>query len=129
MVFLLWLAKLSGTKNQSPNQNQFVPAKVSSVQENQNFFVGAFEYRDVAMCMPYGFFSRPHMGQEILMLDSNKRNVTLGAISESKQMPSIKEGEVIIRSNGGAYIHLKSDGCVSVNGLLISKTGQILVNS
>jgi hypothetical protein len=38
-------------------------------------------------------------------------------------------GEVKITSLSGAYIHLKNDGSIELNGLLISKEGKIIEQS
>lgn len=122
----MWLAKSAAPKSQGSFGCQFRPARVSWIEQYHSFFVGEFEYRDLPVCSPFGFFSLPPKGQEVLILDSQQRNLLVGAVTESSQLPHIQEGEVLVRANSGAFLHLKSDGSVSINGLVIGQDGNIV---
>lgn len=39
---------------------------------------------------------------------------------------NLKPGELFLSSTGGATIHLKDDGSVCINGIVITKDGKIL---
>ena len=52
--------------------------------------------------------------------------VCIGVESDSS---AVGYGEVKITSLSGAYIHLKNDGSIELNGLLISKEGKIIEQS
>ena len=74
--------------------------------------------RNVDFYSPYGYISCvPKGGGE---------QVCIGVESDSS---AVGYGEVKITSLSGAYIHLKNDGSIELNGLLISKEGKIIEQS
>lgn len=73
--------------------------------------------------MPYGFYSRPCEQDEVLILPTEDgKYVLLGNLFQPGQ---IGRGEVMLKAKSGAYLHLKSDGSVEINGLVILPDGTI----
>ena len=60
-----------------------------------------------------GFFSLPPGGESAVVLPLEDGEVCLGVIGEAD---GLEEGEVMLRSRGGASLTLKNDGRVLVNG-------------
>lgn len=78
--------------------------------------------RNVKVYAPYGYsFSLP-AGSELLMTRSAGEQVSFGT---EMKADSVSEGEIKIASASGAYIYLKNDGSVIINGLKINSKGVI----
>lgn len=82
---------------------------------------GTVAMRDVKSYAPYGYTSAPPVGEEVMLLPSTDGQVLIGTRASS----SVEAGEIMIKSLGGAYIHLKNDGSIVLNGLVIDKNGVI----
>lgn len=78
--------------------------------------------RNIDAYSPYGYSAIPPINEEVMMLPSTDGVVMLGALMKSSDLDS---GEIKISSLGGAKIILKNDGTISLNGLIISKKGEI----
>lgn len=78
--------------------------------------------RNIDSYAPYGYKSVPPVDEDVIMLESNDGAVVLGALSKDKD---IESGEVKISSLGGAYIILKNNGDIALNGLVIDSRGVI----
>ena len=52
-----------------------------------------------------------------------RKQVCIGVENDSS---NVEYGEIKITSLSGAYIHLKNDGSIVINGLVISKEGKII---
>lgn len=78
--------------------------------------------RDVELYAPYGYsFSLP-VGQSVLLTRCDGAQAGLGVAFSSE---ALALGEIKITSSSGAYIYLKQDGSVEINGLKINKNGVI----
>ncbi len=78
--------------------------------------------RDVELYSPYGYsFSLP-VGQNVLLTRCDGAQAGLGVALSSN---ALAQGEIKITALSGAYIHLKQDGSVVINGLKINKNGVI----
>lgn len=72
--------------------------------------------------LPYGFCSYAPSDEQALVIPTNCGEVAVGY----KMKPqAIMPGEVTLFSKGGAYITLKNDGSVIINGLTITPQGTI----
>lgn len=78
--------------------------------------------RNIDSYAPYGYKSVPPVDEDVIMLESNDGAVVLGALSKDE---NIESGEVKISSLGGAYIILKNNGDIVLNGLAIDSRGVI----
>lgn len=78
--------------------------------------------RNIDSYAPYGYKSVPPVDEDVIMLESNEGAVVLGALSKDED---IESGEVKISSLGGAYIILKNNGDIVLNGLVIDSRGVI----
>lgn len=78
--------------------------------------------RNIDSYAPYGYKSIPPVDEDVIMLESNDGAVVLGALSKDED---IESGEVKISSLGGAYIILKNNGDIVLNGLVIDSRGVI----
>ncbi len=72
---------------------------------------------------PYGYISNAPSTARGVAVPCEGGDVTIGY---EMGKSSLDEGEVEIRSLGGAYIRLNNDGTVEINGLTISSGGDIL---
>lgn len=78
--------------------------------------------RDISIYSPYGYcFSLPP-GVQMLLSKSDGQQAAMGTLMYDGDL---KPGEIKITSLSGAYIHLKSDGSVVINGMKIDKNGVI----
>ena len=73
----------------------------------------AGEHKDLSLCAPYGFFSLPPEGESAVVLPLEDGEVCLGVVGSAD---GLEEGEIMLRSKGGASLVLKNDGRVLVNG-------------
>lgn len=109
--------------SQSPRDSAPASARVTQARGGLIDAVGAYEHIGTPSVMPYGFTSLPAGGEEVLVAQAQGFDICLGAISgESTLAP----GEVLIRSSGGAAIHLKNNGDVIINGLIITSGGELI---
>jgi phage gp45-like len=78
--------------------------------------------RDVKMYAPFGYSYSLPTGINVLLTQGDGTQTGIGVELDSK---NLKSGEIKITSSSGAYIYLKQDGSVVINGLAISKEGVI----
>lgn len=78
--------------------------------------------RDVELFSPYGYFFSLPPGENVLLSKCDGQQVGLGVRLDKC---NVKTGEIKIISQSGAYIHLKQDGSVVINGLKITKNGEM----
>lgn len=78
--------------------------------------------RDLTLISPYGYnFSLPS-GSDLLLMKADGSQLGIGVPAAAYEL---KTGEIKITAKSGAYIHLRDDGTISLNGLSISKNGVI----
>ncbi len=115
----MWISRQIGT----PKQNS--AAETGTVTLNSNGKVEAVStgvQRDINVFSPFGYsFSVPE-GEEMLLIEKSGEQAALGIAVKNKKLLS---GEIKIESSSGAYIYLKNDGSVIINGLEISRDGVI----
>lgn len=71
---------------------------------------------------PFGFSSVAPIGEKALVIPTPNGEMIAGYKMRRRVL---EEGEVELFSQGGAYILLKNDGSVVINGLTISARGEI----
>ena len=71
------------------------------------------QYSAVPLAAPFGITYVPPKGTKVVLLEEEDTVLCAGAISEPV---NLSEGELMLRSSGGAYIHLKNNGDVVING-------------
>lgn len=72
------------------------------------------------MLLPYGYFSRPPVNTKVYGLAVEGVDMILG----TQGAPSaVATGEILLKASSGAFIHLKSNGTISLNGLIIGANG------
>lgn len=78
--------------------------------------------RDLKLVSPYGYsFSLP-AGTGLLLMKADGSQLGIGVPANDN---SLKTGEIKITSKSGAFIHLRDDGSISLNGLIINNNGVI----
>ena len=105
----MWLSEKRKTKNADN-----MTGKVSLSGE-ECAVMGFSEHRGIGIYTPGGYFWRPCIGDEVLVL---KDGGIVGKICEDA---GLLPGEVCIRSNGGAEIRLLNDGTVHIKGKIIEE--------
>lgn len=93
-----------------------------TLSENQIEAGATVTRRNIDCYSPYGYQSVPPVDEDVLMLPSNDGSVVLGTLNKCNDVES---GEIKIVSKGGAYIILKNNGDIVLNGLVINSGGVI----
>lgn len=76
--------------------------------------------RNIGIYSPYGYsFSLP-CGVEMLLTKCDGQQAAIGTLMQNDD---IRSGEIKITSASGAYIHLRDNGTVVINGMIIDKDG------
>ena len=102
----MWIAKKGAGRNVQQKESGWVRAE--SAKHGEQYVVGSCEYRRLQRCAPYGIYTKPPKGTPVLVL---------GAVSDpSAEEELLQEGEILIRSAGGASIRLCKDGRLLLNG-------------
>lgn len=84
---------------------------------------GSAAWRELRTAYPSGLDTAPAAGEEVLLLPlASGEMVVLGTLRTPSETPS---GELVLQNAMGASIKLKSDGSISLNGLIIRPDGQI----
>lgn len=111
----MWLAKQSSAKMQEETKNSSeAPAKTICAKSGERFVVGASEYRTLPVCAPYGIYTKPPQGEELLILSAPSGEICLGAVENLKE--ELLAGEILLCSSGGASIRLCNNGKILLNG-------------
>lgn len=79
--------------------------------------------RQVRCVLPCGMEAFPAEGDPVILLTLDSGEVV---VLGTAQVKSEKEGEIGFRAKSGAYLQLKSDGTVVINGMVIGTDGTIL---
>ncbi|HIY34853.1 MAG TPA: hypothetical protein IAA24_07015 [Candidatus Eubacterium faecigallinarum] len=116
----MWLSKKMVSKESTPA----VQSGISTLNSNGKVeAISTGAERDIRFYSAYGYsFSIPS-GEEILMSQSSGQQTAFGTLMKNSD---IETGEIMITSQSGAYIHLKNNGSVVINGLEIDKNGVIV---
>ncbi len=115
----MWISKQT-IKSESEPAVQNATVTLNDNGEIETVFTGA--ERSIKIFAPYGYSYSVPTGSELLLTRSSGEQVSLGT---QMQNEDISEGEIKITSSGGAYISLRNDGSVCINGLVINSEGVI----
>lgn len=85
--------------------------------------LGATEQRGIPAFGPRGIAYRPCEGDNLLVLRADGAEVCAGVLHQGEDLPA---GELRLASSGGAVIHLKNNGDLVLNGVVITRDGEIL---
>ena len=85
--------------------------------------VGASRITSTVNIAPRGFSYLPAVGDNLLMLPVEGRDLCLGAVTSTA---GLQPGEVRIFSSGGAQILLAANGEIHLNGAVITRDGRII---
>ena len=111
----MWISKQIIKEQKVPavtmSSNGAVEATSTGVERNVNFY------------SPYGYNFCVPKGERLLLTQGGGEQVCIGVENDSS---NVEYGEIKITSLSGAYIHLKNDGSIVINGLVISKEGKII---
>ena len=105
----MWISQKVGALEQPSAQIQ-VGEVLSNTGSLSIQAVG--QYSAVPLAAPFGITYVPPKGTKVVLLEEEDTVLCTGAISESI---NLSEGEML-RSSGGAYIYLKNNGDIVING-------------
>ncbi|MCM1114356.1 MAG: hypothetical protein NC397_02545 [Clostridium sp.] len=115
----MWISEHIVKESSSP----IIQTGKSTLNANGNVeAVSTGVQRNLQIYSPYGYSASLPANVDILLADSGDAQVGIGVLQNST---SLNTGEIKITASSGAYIHLKSDGSVVINGLRINKNGVI----
>lgn len=117
----MWLSKNAITKNVT-NPDKAESALVTISNNEQLEMNGSTNSRNIKVFSPYGYSYIAPNGEEALLLPSSFGKATVGTRMKPK---GIQNGEIKISNKSGAYIWLKNDGSVEINGRVFEKGGAL----
>lgn len=110
--------------NQKPNETMF-PFKSALSKTGLNSW--ATDYGAISgvkqLATPYGFYSMPVTGIQVYCVPIGDKDIIVGTPMNNT---TVKAGEVYIKGSSSAYIHLKQNGTIVLNGLTINANGTIV---
>ncbi len=105
----MWMAKqIARTEKKSP------AADLSQVAAKETIRPGTVS--ELLFCSPPGISYKASAYARGILLDTSVGTVCPGTLMENQ---NIEEGELYLFSQGGAYIYLKNNGEVEINGQII----------
>lgn len=117
----MWLSKKFNKKEQSFAET----AVITSAQAGKTEATSSLCAKDISSYAPYGYSYAVPFGEEILMI--NGRNGGAGAGIKMSSDGNLENGEILIKSLGGASLYLKNDGSIVVNDCItITKDGTVI---
>ena len=72
---------------------------------------GGFSY-----CGPWGVAYSPPSYARAVTVETASGTACVGTVTEAPEGARVEPGELLLFSRGGAYIHLKNNGQVEING-------------
>ncbi len=100
-----------------------VIAQVSYSDQNGFGVVGDSEITGALVFAPRGIAYRPCAGDHLLLMPVAGADTCLGALTSTA---GLAPGELQLSSSGGATIRLCQNGDIKLNGVTITKEGQII---
>ena len=90
---------------------------------NGIYISGQADLNDVQIIAPYGIRSKPVVGKQALIIPSSEQKYAVPGVVCT--LEDLQSGEIELKASSGAYIKLKSNGEVIINGMRITANGQI----
>ena len=81
------------------------------------------ERRGLAVCAPGGFFWRPSVRDEVLVIKEGGRGYVVAALPKEK--PELEPGEILLKA-GLSGLSLKPDGQVVISGKKVTVGGTVI---
>lgn len=116
----MWISKKLGASEVKKSEMETGQVTISKNGELEAVSTGV--ERGVKMLVPFGYSCAVGSGRELVLSRIDGRQVALGTIMQDS---TLRTGEIELRSPSGAYIRLKNDGSVVINGLVIDSDGGI----
>ena len=116
----MWLSKrVSGERENEKAENGFVT--MSSEQGIET--ASSSRKRNIRSYAPYGYSAKIPVGAEVILIPFSEGQAAIGCTENGE---ALDEGEISIKSKGGAEIVLRNDGSVVINGgFVINKDGKV----
>lgn len=108
---------------EKPTENQTQTGRVTLNSDGKMEVIANGVDRNIETFLPYGYSCLIPRGEEVLLTQSGGEQIALGVRSSGN---ALKSGEIKILARSGAYIHLRNDGSVVINGLEITRDGEIV---
>lgn len=110
-------------KNPAKRHTDATVAQVSFSDSGNFGAVGASEVRGVPVFAPRGIAYQPCEGDNLLILPVDGADTCVGVLASAKGLAG---GELRLCSAGGAEIVLRNDGEIVLNGVRITRSGEIV---
>lgn len=116
----MWISRQLSRRGSYDEQMQ---TGVSTLNSNGSIeAVSTGTERDIKVYSSYGYSFSPPAGVRMLFTKTDGQQSAVGVLMNSG---STEPGEIRIEADSGAYVYLKKDGSVIINGLEINKNGVI----
>lgn len=117
----MWLSKRINKKEQSFAET----AVITSAGAGKTEATSSLCAKDISSYAPYGYSYAVPFGEEILMI--NGKNGGAGAGIKMNGADFLENGEILIKSLGGASLYLKNDGSIVVNNCItVTENGTVI---
>ncbi len=112
----MWLSRKFKSAQQSAAETGIV-----TLNENGETKANSSLASTTSSCYtPYGYTAPIPVGEEVLVVNGASGAAVAGTVMGTGDL---EQGEIEIKSLGGARILLKNDGSVQINSLVIDKNG------
>lgn len=92
------MQKIRQEKERKVQNTAEMHQSAASVPEAGSIFaVGACEYRRLPYCAPYGIYTRPAQGEDLMILSAQSGEVCLGVVSQPQE--ELLPGEILLKSS------------------------------
>ncbi|MCC8022714.1 MAG: hypothetical protein LIO46_02870 [Clostridiales bacterium] len=115
----MWISR---QLNRHSREHRAEPGTITLDTGSRRESVGTAQQRGTRLYAPYGYASTLPEGTEVLLLPTQDGSVCCGCAASDSDLAA---GEIRIRSAHGGFIHLKRDGSVTINGLVITRDGKL----
>ena len=105
---------------QGPMRPTFSVAQVTYSDSSGYGALGESEKRHMPVAGPRGMHWVPCEGDSLLLAHENGVDICLGVLAQ----PVLVPGEICLTTPGGAVLHLKNNGEIRLNDLVIPPPGQ-----
>lgn len=83
----MWLAKnTAGKRKESTEYSGNTPVSSICARSGEHFAVGACEYRRLPHCAPYGIYTRPAQGEDLMILSAQSGGGLPWVVSQQQEM-------------------------------------------
>lgn len=108
---------------QNERQSVATTAQVTLAKPESVCTTGSSAQSVATVYVPFGIESLPPVGAQVLLIESEDGTACIGTACDTRR---IEQGELRLFSKGGASIVLKNNGDIKLNGVTITKQGQII---